>query len=402
MGMKIIVRLTALALGMCYSSVSFAAAYPFIVEAGEVSIQPAFCPPANCDSWSGNIEGTFTAEINEDAIYFSDIHLVSIEGFELPQNPNLDSNGTLREVSFDFDGSVLQVTGKINSSAFDGPITNYHLSARVGESATQFQPEGYYFVTPDYRRCAAPMCGGVWLSAVNNTLQRCGSGHHARSCYVGDVDWSGVGENPLGSGIAVLAQGALDKTVGGFGLFLVERAYLAAGKTSAYARLYGIENNGRVCVSSPCFSYDQYRLNSQRRRALSSVNLEYTNADKAQRELAWSLLAEGQVLIAGGYARRTHEMTGVGREFVATALFLPITKPDKETVCPEGYTETDAGCATRHACFYPELELETLSGAAIEDLTTGVRVANISYSCVTECETPAELVSSGYCRLALP
>lgn len=381
---------------------ALAASYAFVIDTGKVTVTPVFCAPGTCETQTGSLSGSFVAELDGQTIRFSNTEITSsVEGFELPANPEEDSGGTVRDISFSFDGTQLTVDGTINSSAFDGPIIDYAFSATVTDEVA-FDPHGFYFAQADWRKCASPMCGGVFLRAANQRAMRCADGRYARQCYIGTVAWDAVGDNPLSGTDKVLVQGSLSATDDGFGELTVTNAYRTSGEGRAFNRLYAVQNNGTVCITSPCFSYDQYLLNTKRSKALSQVNIEGANADKSDIEQAYRLLAEGEVVIASGYNRRTREMAGLGRLFVATELYLPVKPAVLEPVCPEGYTETDAGCATQHGCFYPELEQTTIGGAAIEDPLTGELIANISYSCVAACEFPAEVTSPGHCTLALP
>src|SRR5258706_900497 len=49
---------------------------------------------------------------------------------------------------------------------------------------------GYYRVTRRdlYRKCAAPMCGGVFVARVNRPSTRCADGVYRAECYVWQID----------------------------------------------------------------------------------------------------------------------------------------------------------------------------------------------------------------------
>ncbi|MBL8683558.1 MAG: nuclease A inhibitor family protein [Myxococcales bacterium] len=52
--------------------------------------------------------------------------------------------------------------------------------------------EQYFSVRRDTRRCAAPLCGGFWLSRVGAASTLCGDGRRMAECYVPELAVSGV------------------------------------------------------------------------------------------------------------------------------------------------------------------------------------------------------------------
>jgi hypothetical protein len=399
------IKFTCAIVSVLACSVAWSASYEFTIDQGSVTVTASFCPPENCYSQTGVIRGNFVADISGEKILFSDTLIKSeVSGFELPEDPNLDSGGTTRTASFDFDGTQLTLKGVVDSRAFDGPVYEYSLVATT-RSKPEFDPKGFYRARQDFRKCVSPMCGGIYVSKLNRYSMRCPNGKRARECYIGNVDWQDLGGSVFDGDETLVLQGDIKEgkdEISSWGTFVVTTALRAAGDKKARGLFVGIENNGIVCITSPCFSYDQYLLNSRWTTTLSGLNLDRAGADKKAVEEAYNVIGSGGVLIAQGYNYRTREMTGRGKVFAATQFYLPIEVEPVITLCPVGYIETDMGCATRHGCFYPDLELSTIGGAAMEDPETGELVANIQYSCVAKCEAPAEMQSEGYCTLALP
>src|SRR5213596_598107 len=56
--------------------------------------------------------------------------------------------------------------------------------------------ETIYRVSPDPRLCISPVCGGAWVSAVNQQLTVCADGQQRETCYVATVEDGGP--RPLG------------------------------------------------------------------------------------------------------------------------------------------------------------------------------------------------------------
>lgn len=392
--------------GLLICSLATADSFEFIIENGDVTVTPARCPPDTCSSQSGVFRGSFVADISGDVITFAKVQIKSsVAGFSLPANPNEDSGGTSRQAKFQFDGQRLTVKGVIDSRAFDGPLYEYSLVAVSDGQSAAFDPQGFYSARQDFRRCASPMCGGIYVTEVNHRYLRCPDGKWAKECYVGNVDWQSLGGNVFDGDETLLLKGEItvgDDPITSWGTFVVDDAYRGAVDSPAKGFFVGVQSNGIVCITSPCFSYDQYFLNRRWQTTLSGIRLERTGADKQQIEQAYNILGNGEALLGVGYNRYVKELHGRGKVFVATQFYLPVKADVSVRLCPTGYTETDMGCATRHGCFYPDIEVISVGGAAFEDPDTGELIASQTYSCASSCELPGELISEGYCSLALP
>src|SRR6187397_3172725 len=48
----------------------------------------------------------------------------------------------------------------------------------------------WFTVAPDPRLCPSPLCGGYWISRVNQPFTVCANGTRAATCYVSDLDLS--------------------------------------------------------------------------------------------------------------------------------------------------------------------------------------------------------------------
>src|SRR5438445_12029211 len=59
------------------------------------------------------------------------------------------------------------------------------LGATPGSSLSA---SSYYLGRGDPRACPSPVCGGVWLHAVNTTSRRCGDGVARNECYAATID----------------------------------------------------------------------------------------------------------------------------------------------------------------------------------------------------------------------
>lgn len=297
----------------------------FDITQGKVTVQPVFCRRP-CEAQSGEFTGSFDAVFARDRILLSNIVLKSEVDFKLPEDPYTGVGGAVHHAKHYFDGRTLVLEGSVDQSAFDGPIVTYSLIAEVAEEAAGFDPHGYYLARQDYRKCSAPLCGGIYLKAINGKALQCLNGSRQRECYIGTPDWSKLGFNPFGEGVGeeLLLKGQLFDDVN-LGRFVATQAAFAAGKKNPKGTFYAVENNGLMCISSPCFSFDEYTLNSKKpAQAISEVDLSRTGASDEFIEIAFQLMADDEPVVIVGKNQRYHGFSGVGVRLVATQFYLPV------------------------------------------------------------------------------
>lgn len=340
-------RLYLLLLTVCVSGFAFAqdGTYSFSVREGTVSVTPAWCIQYPCPTTVTRMSGSFAATISDDGrtIIFtaSSIATKPDVSFKLPYDPNEDGGGVTREFAFTFTGDAIKGKGIIDSRAFDGPLVEYRFVADVDDT-------GFYTARPDFRKCAFPFCGGYFIRAVNQRSMQCADGSIQRECYVAELiygdgpieaSYSLVNETPL------LVRGHQGKKDYGnkvpMGVFYADAAYRSATRITATQSFYGIENNGILCITTPCFSYDSVLLNTERSLNLSEVNLETSGATPSDIELAQQLLANGQVLYAAGVNRKYQGFAGIGVAFIAQQFYLPLKR---SSVCPDDPAGSEPIC----------------------------------------------------------
>lgn len=203
-------------------------------------------------------------------------------------------------------------------------VDTVNITTETALPTDEFQPHGYFTFRPDLRKCLSPLCGGVFVKAVNRALTRCADGSLQDECYVATVS------NTAGIDIdtAALLQGVIrPKSYGEFGnlgVFKLNAAYRAATTTVGSELFVGLENNGIVCVTTPCFSFDQYVLNKHKIRAVSGVDLSQVGASQQDLDEATAIIGNGGVLPAAGVNRQTEELTGMGVTFIANQFYLPL------------------------------------------------------------------------------
>lgn len=300
--------------------------YSFVVGEGSVVVTPAWCAQDTCPSTTAVMSGAFEATIDGKSLIFTSSNISTTPDvyFSLPRYPNEDSNGVSREFSFTFDGSVIRAKGVIDSRAFDGPLVEYSLVADLGNA-------GFYTARPDYRRCAAPLCGGYFVKSVNKKLTQCADGRLQLECYVAEIN---LGDNPVdathsfANATPLLLLGTQGKKTfdhyGELGVFNAKEAYRSATQVTATEKFYGLENNGILCITTPCFSYDASLLNSEKKLQLSEINLAMSGASAEDIALGYAVLANGKPLYAAGKNQSYRGFSGKGLRFDAQQFYLPI------------------------------------------------------------------------------
>ena len=335
--------------------------------------------------------------------------------FLLPSDPNVDSNGTTRRIEFTYDQDGLTVSGSIDQRAFDGPLTEYAFTA-IPSTDEGFDAKGLYSARSDFRKCAAPLCGGFFIKKLNRAKTRCADGSLRKECYVASANFNSfdISFFPFTSqdSTPYIFRGTQSlepfKGFGNLGVFEASEAYKAVSNDIASGRFFGLENVGILCITSPCFSYEAHVLN--RKRVLDISGFDFSAVGSIEDDVVSDVvqnLADGQVVLLSGDVRYVDGFAGRGREIVATQLYVPIL-PKRvtiplNTVCVNlGYSFFDGACRTPFGCEYPLIELTAIGGAPRIDLITGEVTARETKSCVAECDFPAQIQGPGQCSVALP
>lgn len=208
------------------------------------------------------------------------------------------------------------------ASFADDPAGSAELS--VPSAGDDFNPHGYYTFQPDLRKCAAPLCGGYFVKAVNSKLTRCADGSLQESCYVAVIN----NKQNIDLSSAALLHGRIKTKIypgfGNLGAFQLKAAFSSATSAVGEGSFVGLENNGIVCITTPCFSVDQSVLNSNKSRTISGIDLNGFGASDKDIDQAVAIMADGGVLIAAGVNKQVEEVAGPGVTFVASQVYFPI------------------------------------------------------------------------------
>ncbi len=172
----------------------------------------------------------------------------------------------------------------------------------------------YYEVFGDARRCASPYCGGNFVKRVNHATTRCADGRLAERCYVASTDFARLG----------LSEAALDQVRGAVGYvgetrlvmrgtigkrnwgvvglqpeFRPSEAWVGQGPNAADGPFAKVEDAGIRCITTPCPSLREKKLNSSATAMLSELGWDASGATEDQITKGVEELFANGIIIAG-------------------------------------------------------------------------------------------------------
>jgi hypothetical protein len=184
-------------------------------------------------------------------------------------------------------------------------------AAESEDALTASQNLGFYIVTArDARRCASPMCGGLFVKRVNASATRCADGTMQQACYVASIDTSALDLNDddlaaftdaLTTGQALIRAAGMGSTTFGtqrLGKLVAKEGWLAQGPAAATAAgpvpsnslptgmFIRAKDSGVRCFRAPCPSTRVNKLNSYLARSVTDLDLVGAGADSASVDAA--------------------------------------------------------------------------------------------------------------------
>lgn len=180
--------------------------------------------------------------------------------------------------------------------------------AGKGDSAAAFD---FFAVDPDVRACSFDArCGGFFVSRPNRTSTICGRGMQGERCYVDGLDWSGTAlpesvargyEEMLRSGKKLILKGTIAPHPADAGsMFAVTEVWLPRSETGSNEGVAVlVKDNGVRCITAPCPSLTEFRLNSNRFATITDLDLTASGADERALEIGFGALHGDGVLVFG-------------------------------------------------------------------------------------------------------
>jgi hypothetical protein len=162
----------------------------------------------------------------------------------------------------------------------------------------------FYAVRSDLRRCAAPLCGGYFVKRVNLPNTRCANGSFMAECYVAGIDWNG---QPQVEARRALLRGNLvahrHHRFGQMGTLRVTESWQAASDHAVSGSFYRVRDRGLRCITFPCPTHHEAKLNSTVSRNIAGVDLTGVAApENAVSEASTAMTGSDGVLVAGFHA----------------------------------------------------------------------------------------------------
>lgn len=270
-------------------------------------------------------------------------------------------------------------------SLSDVEAPNAGLSDEDGKADSLSSTATYYTARRDMRRCRFPFCGGWWISRLNFAQTKCADGTWADECYVSLLDWEASGldgetineaEGLLESGRTILrgtygrgSAGEFDR----YALLRVREAHRAIGEGEGAGTYYFVNDTGLRCITTPCFSTHEAKLNSTVARELSDIDVSSMRASEEDHALALELFANDRVIVQGENRRVPGAgPAGAGLVLDARQAFVRMTaRPVDPMACTTnedcGLTLFPTKVTSAEECYCPGCPMPISSAGAADN-----------------------------------
>jgi hypothetical protein len=199
----------------------------------------------------------------------------------------------------------------------------------------------FYNVRRDLRRCVSPLCGGYFVKRVNTPSTRCANGRLMGECYVAEIDWNG---QPQSDSSRMLVRGQLvAKRFGSFGNLgelRLSESWKSISDKEPVGTFYLVRDRGVRCITFPCPTHHEAKLNSSFSRNIAGVYLDGVDLRQSNESiLSGALTGPDGVIIAGrdvsvtGPGGRLFELRGT-QAYVRDKTNGASTKPDTGSMKP--------------------------------------------------------------------
>jgi hypothetical protein len=207
-----------------------------------------------------------------------------------------------------------------------------------GDAAGVF---GFLNVIADNRACSlnSPSgCGtGFFVNRANRSTIQCGRGPLQKQCKVMEIDWSGTAmpasvaqgyEDDLRAGKPLLVKGEIVPAPNDAGVSLsVTEIWVASNPEWADGVFALVKDNGIRCITAPCPSLTEQKLNSNLSANITGVDFDEARANGVEQEaidLASDQMYGGAGVVVVGY--RYYDSAG-GKARTAAKFFTKAPVP---------------------------------------------------------------------------
>lgn len=247
---------------------------------------------------------------------------------------------------------VLLFAAVVTMSNSSAEATASNASIRAAASSS------YYIVTRlDPRLCPSPLCGGYFVNEVNKPKTRCADGTWQPECHAGELDASALDwsdeelarfteqfgqQHALVRGkLRQMARGSIKADV-----LVVDEGWLGQALSKPVGTFYGAKGTGIVCVTFPCQSILERKLNFRVEHLIAEVDLAASGAAEKEVAAGYKALSETAGVLAVGEHHVISGPAGRGLKLVTSEFYLPAvakSAPEGQVcggiqglACPEG------------------------------------------------------------------
>jgi hypothetical protein len=221
--------------------------------------------------------------------------------------------------------------------------------ATEGDAGKADQPGStytYYFIQNDLRLCVAPHCGGVFYRLANAETTRCADGKRAERCYAASQDFAQTGLDDAAIAALDASRGPLlvratlsskdwGSGLGRFAHLNVKEAWVAQGPNEVAGPLAKVEDTGVRCITFPCPSFREKKLNSAVTATLAELQWDQSGATDEQIGIALDKMHTDGLIVAG-YRTYVTGPGGTGKARSVNQFWLKATDAAVQKTCYVG------------------------------------------------------------------
>jgi hypothetical protein len=210
-------------------------------------------------------------------------------------------------------GAFVALVGCADVDSSDLASSDAAAATDDGAGARSSNSPVYLQVRQDVRRCASPMCGGLFVKRANFATTKCADGVYREECYVAQASYGALHFNEgerayvdgrVRAGFAIVKGNVVAKnyaSFGNLGQLNVTEAWDSWTDQPATGTLHTIASTGIVCVKAPCPTLHATELNRSKDVQITDLDLatlnmaEETKGDVLNVAYTDSLLAAGDI-----------------------------------------------------------------------------------------------------------
>ncbi|HEX6730682.1 MAG TPA: DUF6748 domain-containing protein [Pyrinomonadaceae bacterium] len=192
----------------------------------------------------------------------------------------------------------------------------------------------FFTIRRDVRRCASPRCGGFFVRRVNTRGTRCADGRQMTECYVAEIDWNGHSQpEPNRTLIRGELTSLSHRRMGRFGLLRASEVWEAGSDKSATGDFFRVRDLGLRCITHPCLTHHEAKLNTTASRDIAGVELNGAGASNDRLSEAVKAMTSQGGIIVNGLHRQVSGPAGRAVTLEASQFYLRTGNSVSEKRC---------------------------------------------------------------------